>query len=885
MLTLLQNMLHASGRRWDVSRSLTLVVLVLAAFQMRLPQASAQGTGTQAPAASQATAPPAAPPIPQARYIPSHDFHTQNILLNLHFDFDHEQAIGTETITLAPLVEDLKRVELDAGNMAINSVKIAAGASLKFDADTKNEKLFITLDRAYQPSDVLTLVIDYHTNGKSTGSGTFGVGKGLTFIKPTADNPNSPKQIWSQGESEDNHFWFPCYDHPNDFTASEIIATVDKPFAVISNGKLLSVKENSGGTRIYDWKMDIPHATYLTSIVVGEYAPVEQSYAGIPVITYVYPKELSEGKLTAARMADMVGFFSEKTGVKYAYPKYSQTMVENFFGGMENISATTMLEQMIHDERSELDGTADSLESHELAHQWFGDFVTCRSWADAWLNESFATYFQALWDEKSVGRDDFLYLDVKSNQDQYFGAWRRNQRRPIVTEHYNSPDDMFDTYAYPGGGAVLHMLRVTLGDENWWRAIHHYLTKYAHQPVETEQFRIAIEEATGQSMDWFFDEWLYKMGHPIFKVTQEYDAASKTVALKVRQEQKLDPGSSFPQTTFFRMPVEIEIGTAAGTHIEKVLIEPKEEQTFTFKVDSEPLLIDFDYGGTLIKELHFEKTTAQLSYQLSHDPDVLGRIFALNELSARMKDKATAADESATITRAIATAATGDAFWGVRIDSVSALRGMAGADARTALVAAVKDKNLRVRARAIGVLGATKDASLASVYAEYLNDRSYNVIRASANAMGATKDATAYDALNKLLDQSSWRDSIRISGLAGLAALGDPRAVDTAIHYAAKGNSAGVRGAAISVLGAAGRNDARTYPIIADAFASSVESGSFQIYGPAAGALVALGDPRAMDLVKTTREHNTNPQMNPFLDQVAKNLENQAKKAAAPPTP
>ena len=854
-----------------------IAALALGVWQAAVPQALAQAPANQAP-------PQQAPPIPPARYIPSHDYHTQNILLNLHFDFDHSQAIGTATLTFAPLVNDLKSVELDAGDLTVNSVKFASGAPLKFDVDTKKEKLAITLDRAYQPSDVLTVVIDYHTNGGATGA-LFGGSRGLTFIKPTPDDPSAPKQIWSQGESEDNHFWFPCYDHPNDFTTTEIIATVEKPLSVVSNGKLLSVKENAGNTRTYDWKMDVPHATYLTSIVVGEYAPIEQTYNGIPVTTYVYPNQVTEGKVTAARMADMVKFFSEKTGVPYPYVKYAQTMAHNFGGGMENISATTMIDGMIHDERGELDGTADSLESHELAHQWFGDFVTCRSWADVWLNESFATYFQAMWDEKSLGRDDFLYSDVKSNQDQYLQAWKRGSRRPIVTENYTSPDAVFDTYAYPRGGAVLHMLRTTLGEENWWRAIYHYLTKNAHQPVETEQFRIAIEEATGQSMDWFFDEWLYKMGHPIFRVTQAYDAGSKTVTLTIRQEQKVDATSAYPQVVFFRMPVLIEIGSATGTHIEKAMIEAKEEQSFSFKVDSEPLLIDFDYGGTLIKELHFEKTTAQLIYQLSHDGDVLGRVFALNELTARMKNTATPADETAAITKAIASAATGDAFWGVRSESVGALSGVAGPDARTALLAAAKDKAPRVRARTLNALAATKDSSLAGVYLGYLNDPSYNVIRAAATGLGATKDPGAYDALNKLLDQPSWRDTIRTSGLSGLAALGDPRALDSAVRFAARGNPLGVRGAALSVLGAAGKNDPRAYPLIADTFTAAVESGNFQLYRPAASALIAIGDPRALELVKTAHDHATNPQIQQILAQLQKTLEDQAKKAATPQNP
>ncbi len=855
------------------------VCFVFAALALMVWQASVN----QATAQAQAPAPQATG-IPPARYIPSHDFHTQNIALNLHFDFEHSQVLGTATLTLTPLINDLKRVELDAANMTINSVKLASGAPLKFEADAKKEKLYITLDRAYQPSDSLTVVIDYHTNSESQGS-IFGGTRGLTFIKPTPDDPSAPKQIWSQGESEDNHFWFPCYDHPNDFTTTEIIATVEKPLSVVSNGKLISVKENAGNTRTYDWKMDVPHATYLTSIVVGEYTPIEQSYNGIPVTTNVYPNQVAEGKATAARMADMVKFYSEKTGVSYPYVKYAQTMAHNFGGGMENISATTMIDGMIHDERSELDGTADSLESHELAHQWFGDFVTCRSWADVWLNESFATYFQAMWDEKSLGRDDFLYSDVKANQDQYFQAWRRGLRRPVVTENYTDPDSVFDVYAYPRGGAVLHMLRTTLGEENWWRAIHHYLTKYAHQPVETEQFRIAIEEATGQSMDWFFDEWVYKMGHPIFRVTQSYAPGSKTLNLTVRQEQKVDPNSAYPQVTFFRMPVEIEIGSAAGTHVEKAMIEPKEEQTLTFSVDSEPLLVDFDYGGTLIKELHFEKSTAQLIYQLSHDADVLGRIFALNELTPRMKNPATSPDENSAITKAIASAATGDTFWGVRFDSVSALRGVVGPDARAALLAAVKDKTPHVREHAISVLGAAKDPSLAGVYLGYLNDPSYNVIRAAATALGTTKDPGAYAALNKLLDQPSWRDTIRISGLAGLATLGDPRALDVALRFAPRGNPLGVRSAALNVLGSAGKNDPRAYPVIADAFTSAVDSGNLQLYGPASRALVSLGDPRALDLVKTALAHTTNSQLQQSLAQLQKTLEDQPKKAATPQNP
>ena len=641
---------------------------------------------------------------------------------------------------------------------------------------------------------------EYHTNGAQEKIPGL-VGAALRFIKPSPDDPTRPKQIWSQGESEYNHYWFPVYDHPNDFFTSEITATVEKPLSVVSNGKLLDTKDNKDGTRTFHWKIDQPHASYLTSIIVGEYTPIVSEYQGIPIITNVYPNEVKEGKVTAARLPEMVKFFSEKTGLKYPYAKYAQTTVRDFGGGMENISATTQTDNMIHDARTELDSNTDGLQSHELAHQWFGDYVTCRDWSDIWLNESFATYFQAMWDEHKLGGDDFLYSDVKANQDAYLTAWKQGNRRPIVTKNYANPDAVFDTYAYPRGGAVLHMLRKTLGEDNWWRAINYYLRKYANQPVETEQFRIAIEESTGQAMDWFFDEWLYKMGHPVFRVTQNYDPATKALKLSVEQLQTIDSTSQFPQVALFQTPVDIEIGTASGVRLERVQILPKKEQSFTLTVDSKPLLVNFDYGGTLIKEVQFDKTTEELAYQLTRDEDVLGRVWALSQLADRVTAATTSEIEKQRIAAELANAVTRDKFWGVRLDAATALANVNDPGARTALVAATRDPNARVRARAVTSLAVSKDPSLASLYEKLLSDPSYAVIKAAAAALGETGSPGAYQALVKLLNIPSWRDNIKISALSGLAELQDKRALDVAFRYAGKGNLPAVKAAAIRLLG------------------------------------------------------------------------------------
>jgi aminopeptidase N len=790
-------------------------------------------------------------PLPPAQYIPSHNYDTQNILLNLRFDWKLEQAIGNATITFSPLINNLSEIELDAANMTITSVKLSSGTDLRFAQNSSKQKLNVTLDKAYQPGQSLSIIIAYHTNGTAETKSING-GGGLSFIQPTKSDPGRPRQIWSQGESTYSHYWFPCYDSPNDFFTSQLVATVEKPLMVISNGRLAETLENQDGTRTFDWKMEQPHAGYLTSIVVGEYVPVGGTYDGIPVDTYVYPKEVEAGRVTTARLADMVKFFSEKTGVKYPYAKYAQTVARDFNGGMENITATTQTDQIIHDARAEVDETSDGIQSHELAHQWFGDYVTCRTWADLWLNESFATYFQGLWDEHYLGRDDFLYRDVGNNQREYLAAWKKGLRRPIVTRNYANADAVFDVYGYQRGGAVLHMLRKELGEENWWRVINHYLTKYAHQPVETGQFRIAIEEVTGRSMDRFFDQWLYRMGHPVFNVSQRFDPSTRMLTLTVRQEQKTDPASGYPQTSFFEAPVEVEIGSKTNTRVERIWIQPKEEQSFSFTEDSEPLLVNFDYQSTLIKELRFNKTTPALVYQLTRDEDVMGRLWALDQLKDRISDKSIPAAERSQIVSALVGALKNDKFWGARVNLARALSGISGTEVRAALVFATRDPDAHVREAAVTSLGHSNNVSLAPVYQSLLQDASYAVVRASALALGATQAPSAFDQLSKLSQEPSWRGTVATSALQGLTVLGDKRAVPLALRLASSSETS-VRRQALSLIGALGSGDPRSLPVISAAFIDARREGNSAISAAAGEALHSLGDPRGLALIHDSR--------------------------------
>lgn len=804
--------------------------------------------------------------LPPVNWIRSRKIDVKNILIDLRFDWQKQQALGVSTITLAPF-NDSDKIALDAASMSINSVTLADGRPLKFNYKGGNDddNLEISLDRVYRGGEDVTVKVDYATNyvnkaDQDTAIGSFG--RGLRFILPTKDEPNKPRQIWSQGESEFNRYWFPSYDSPNDFRTTELRATVQKPFYVVSNGKLIETKDNPDGSRTFDWKMDQPYSNYLTSIVVGEYVPVTQDFDGTPVYNYGYPSETKEVAATTKNLPATIKFFSEITGVRYPYPKYSQTFVEDFGGGMENISATTQIEEMIHDERELLDGDSESLQSHELAHQWFGDYVTCRDWGQIWLNESFATYMQAMWDEKLKGHEEFLYSDIRSNQNQVLDTWRQGNRRPIVTKYYANKDAMFDNYAYPGGGSVLHMLRKHLGDKLFFASLNRYLTTNAHQPVSTEDLRIAIEETTGQSMDWFFDEWLYRMGHPAFEVTQNYDDAKKQLTLNVKQTQKVDLNNPYPQTEFFQTYVDVEI----DNRIERVWLKPQAENVFTFDIAAKPNLVNFDYESTLLKEMKFDKSVDELLYQAQNDKDVLGRRWAMNEL----QQKAASGADRQRIIDTLQVSSEKDPFWRTRRAAFSVVAALESPDpapgqerpaaqlsANTVAVAQrlAKDPQSLIRADAIRLLGETKDPKYADLYLTALGDRSYAVIETAAAALGATKDKRAYDALQKLTGMQSWHGRVQAAGLNGLAELGDKRAFDAAYTIATDPNQpSNLRSQALVVVGATGKGDARAYPLIFGEFKKAYDATDIQGIVGGIQAIIRVADPRGQevfDMLKT----------------------------------
>ena len=707
----------------------------------------------------------------------------KHIALNLRFNWQKKQAIGIATITLSPTIAS-NQIALDAGMLTINSIVLQNGTALKYkyDESDKDNALNITLDRIYNANEEVTIVIDYHTNevneidpNNLSGSN----GKGLRFSQPTSNDPIKPKEIWSIGEPHSNHYWFPCYDAPNDLRTTEFIATVDKQLTVISNGNLVETIVNTDGTCTFHYITDIPYANHLTSFVVGEFIDVQQEYDGIQLHNYGYKNEKKWIEASTVRLPDMMKFFSESIGLKFPYQRYSQVFVQDIGSFTANNTVSTITENMIDDYSTHADFYYlwDMTEAEALAQQWFGNYLSCTDWSDAWINKSFAHYLNGIYNEHKNGKEEFLLWQHNFDQGTYLNDWSAGISHPIVTKNYeNAETFVADNYATVRGSLVLHMLRKHLGDVIWWKAIHYFVIDNKNKSVTTADFQKAVEKASGESMDWFFDQWIFKMGHPVFEVTKQYDAAKKQLTLFVKQTQKIDTTSAYPQTIFFKGKLDIEI----DGKIETVFVEDTVENTFTFSLAHAPKFINFDYENTWIKELVFTKSFDEYVEEFQYSKDILARQAAMMELVTIVKSEDATTEQRAKIETILRNTILSNAYWRLRLGAVSQLQNLISPmqpnDSTIAvLLSVIKNEKSWLKAGAIRFLGTTKNPKFTEIYLQALHDYSDRVISAAAVALGKTKSPLAFNALAKLVSKPSMKSQSVLSALAGLKELGDKR--------------------------------------------------------------------------------------------------------------
>ncbi|MFQ5771831.1 MAG: M1 family aminopeptidase, partial [bacterium] len=584
-----------------------------------------------------------------------------------------------------------------------------------------------------------------------------------------------------------------CYDYPNDKMTSEMIATVNNQFMVISNGKLLEVQDNQNATKTYHWKESAPHSSYLISLVAGEFEKLTDSFQNISVEYYVRKQFVDWAPRSFSKTPDMMQFFSEITEVTYPYEKYAQTAIQDFtFGGMENISATTLTENTLHDEIAASDVTSDGLVAHELAHQWWGDLVTCENWSHAWLNESFATYFDALYVEHSKGKSEFQW-EMLGNRKSFLEEDFEKYRRPIVTFFYTDPVNLFDGHLYPKGAWVLHMLRFELGDKIFFQGLHHYLKQHAYQPVETDDLRQALEDASGKNLDRFFEQWLYHGGYPEFDLSWSWDPNTQEVTLSVQQAQALDA-----LTPIFSVPVEVKLVTETGSKSCRIRSDSL-QQRFKFESLQNPKMVLFDPEGWILKLKRFHKSEGEWLYQLGHAVNVVSRIEAAATLGIKPASVASIA--------ALKEALQNDSFYGVRIEAAHSLGEFRTAEALQALKTGLNDAKSVVRREVVKALGKFEGQVQAAewVFLSFKTDKSYFVRADALTALGKLKSPQAPDVLMQALKIDSYREVIRSGALKGFAEFGDASNAAILMNWAKYGQPKDARNVAIEALGKLGK--------------------------------------------------------------------------------
>ncbi len=761
----------------------------------------------------------------RAHDLPDRPVDVVHYKLEVAVDLREETLSGRATLTLAARrATDV--VRLDAAELEVSRVTLGDRA-LTFEC--AGESLVVRLPAPLQVGSRSDLVIEYAARPR----------RGLHFVRPGATHD---AMAWTQGQDEDARAWFPCLDRPRDRATTEVVCEVDDGLEALSNGVLLSVEPAGRGKRRFRWRLDKPHPAYLVTLVVGRFARLEETWEDVPLAFLVPPKRAAQAPRTFGPTKAMLAFLSDWTGVRYPWPRYDQVVVEEFvFGGMENTTQTTLTTRTLHDATVAEDYSSDPLVVHELAHQWFGDFVTCREWSHAWLNEGFATFCEALWEEKARGLAAYE-ASLLEMREYYLEEADERYSRPIVTRVYHSPIDIFDRHLYEKGACVLHHLRGELGDEGLRAAVRRYLEAHALGPVETVDLARAVFEATGRDVSAFLRRWVERAGHPDLKVGVEVDAAASTLTLSLEQTQSgrafafdlevdlVQPIAATVQRARLRLPLKKKVERFTlpftGPAPDRVVVDPRGLPTATF-----------DLGGV---------PEPMLAAILEKEDGLFPRVRAADALAGKGGRVAV---------QALGKALVSNAHWGLRLRVARALGKVGTTEARRALEAGLAaTTDAKVRAGICEGLGKLLgDRAAADTLAGVLQgDRTPIVEAAAARALGATRAQGAKEALAKaLLSRDSWNDVVRAGCLGGLAALRDPAGMELARVWLHEGKDEGTRAAAARTIGAlaevtgvAGRAAALTL------LEPRLDDPQLRVRLATIDALAACGDPRAIPLLE-----------------------------------
>ncbi|TBR23322.1 hypothetical protein EPO15_06200 [bacterium] len=776
------------------------------------------------------------------RYAPDRSFDTLHVRLELFVDPSRRTLEGTCSTTVKAIKDGVRRLDFDAGGMTVLGAS-AGGKRVRFTL--KGERLEVFLPKSLAAGADAEVSVRYRVRDPK---------RGFHFTGPSKETPDAPRQGWSQGQPEDAHYWFPCHDSPHEKATTEILARVPKGYVAVSNGVLLA-RKSEGARDSFHWRLDHPHSLYLVTLSVARFAEVADKWEDVPVLYYCEKGREEDAKRGFSQTKAALEVFSKKFGVRYPYERYAQVAVSEFPGGMENTTATTQTDACLLDAEAALDTDLDTLVAHELAHQWFGDLLTCRDWSHAWLNEGFATYSEYVFLEAVKGKDE-ADRDFELARRSYVDEDSARYRRPIVCNTYRHPWALFDRHLYEKGGWVLHMLRHELGDAPFWKSIAHYLRRFRDQSVETNDLIAAVEQTTGRNMRKFFDQWVYGQGYPTMETRWAHKADAGKVEVRVRQTGDL-----------FEVPLTVRV-TGPGGRWSREFTETvkNKDHVFTWRVPGEPSFVEVDPEHKLLKKLEAKQAVARWRDQLRLAKTALSRAQAANALSKW--------GDAASI-KALETAARRDRFWYVSAEAAAALGTLRSDASRAALERLLTVKHPKVRRAVVAALAGWTDARAAkSVLRLAQKDPSIHVRGESLRALGRAKDPAYYPVLRAALKKPSYWNVVRSSAVQALSLTRDPAVLPDLLKAAKAPTPFQVRLNALRALSTWHQYDESVIPVIAGSLYSQDE----RVQMTAVSCLGDTGDARAIPHLEKLRDATVDTRVKTYCAEALSKLKAESDK-------
>lgn len=791
------------------------------------------------------------------KYAPPRYVDILHLKLDVTPDFQRRTVSGTATIEFTPLGKPLSELRLDAVHLDIRDLRSSAPVA---DYTSTTEDLTITFVEPIEVGQRAAVEIDYFAEPR----------QGLYFRTPEQGYPAEDTHVYTQGEPEQASHWFPCHDYPNERSSSEVVCHVPPEMTVLSNGVLVSeTVDVRSGKKIVHWRQEKPHVAYLITLAAGHFVELEDKADGVPLAFYAQPTIRDHAANSFRDTADIMKFFNKEIGLPYPWDKYYQVTVRDFrAGGMENTSMTTLGHRTVPSSETESirASRVRTLDSHELAHQWFGNYVTCKDWSHLWLNEGFATFYSYLYEGHRFGRDALLYKMYRDAKGRVLT--RGDDRRPIVFNQYKKPFDQFDYRAYPKGSWVLHMLRSQLGEELYRNCIRTYLERHALTSVTSPDLSKVIEDISGRSFDRFFDQWVYHARHPSLKVKYKWHADRKLAHVSVEQTHKTDD-----DVLLFEFPTSLRF-VVDGQAVDHAIVVDKAEQDYYVPLAAEPKVVRFDPDYSVLADVEFKKPDKMLMAQLENGGDVIGRVLALHQLAER---KTSAAVEA--IGRRLAS----DSFFGVRVEAAKALRKIGRADALKQLEHALTNDEARVRMQVVESIGEFRRSRAKELLVQVVRQERNPAIGAAAiRALGGYRDADAKQVVAEMLRSNSFRNELAEAAIDALGRMEDPSqrvALMNALNersddLTSRGLGEGLKTLAKISRGLNTEDPGR--PEVERFLRGYVESPKWPIRLAAIESLGVLGDTRSVGLLESLKRDTSGDRTASTAEEALKKLRSKA---------